>query len=517
MRKSVLVLALLAGACWLIGEFAARATARRLAASLEPNAQLDYAGAGFTWGGGLRLHEPRLRFGTMAEAASLSARSARIGGAGWLWLPLAWLGGANALPAHATIELKAATVSGSPLAAAIGEFLQPPGLVPFSHEGCPGAQPGPLDYARLGITPGERVDRLEYWYDPDNTRLELRFDLERPQVMRLSGSVDLSAFRPALFRDAAARTELRLARGELEFTDSGFLGVRNALCGSRLGVPASDFVAAHMTAVDAFLAARGVSASDSLRALYRNFVIEGGTLRLNTLPDPGWVPANIADYPRGDLLRQLSITARHGSALPVMLQLTFADPVAPLELAGSARQATPHAQTAAEPAPPVALDPAPVAAVVSEAHAAEPVEPAPPATPSTTPVVTPPELAPTPAVPAATGTKPANDATGPLGASAPPPPENSTLALVWKPGVIERLPPPVLERPDYDVVAISALRGYLGRRIRLVTAGGKLVDGELRGITNDHALVAVRVNAGEAEVAVPLANVREARVVIARR
>lgn len=520
MRKSVLVLALLAGTFWLVGEFAARATARQLVSSLEPAAQLDYASAGFAWGGGLRLDEPRLRFGTTADAASLSARSARIGGAGWLWLPLAWLGGADTLPAHATIELKAAAVSGSPLAGAIGEFLQPPGLVPFTHEGCPGAQPGPLDYARLGITPGERIDRLEYWHDPDNARLELHFDLERPQVMRLSGSADVSAFRPAAFRDAAARAELRLVRGELEFADSGFLAVRNALCGSRLGVSASRFVDAHVTAIDAFLAARGVSASDGLRALFRTWVTEGGTLRLNTLPDPGWVPADIADYPRADLLRQLSVTARHGSALPVMLQLAFTDPVAPIALPAPAREApqvaapTPEAAVPAQAVVETVASPQPRTPAAIETIAAAATTPparATPAAPTPAPVPTAPASAAGPATTIAT------EPAGTIGASAPPPPGNSTLALVWKPGVIERLPPREQERRDYEVVAVSALQGYLGRRVRLVTVGGKIVDGELRAIEDGQALIAVRVTAGEARIAVPLANVREARVVVARR
>ncbi len=51
-------------------------------------------------------------------------------------------------------------------------------------------------------------------------------------------------------------------------------------------------------------------------------------------------------------------------------------------------------------------------------------------------------------------------------------------------------------------------------RVRLLTAGGKLVDGEFRGIDSGQALLRVRAASGTADVAVPLANVREIRLVV---
>jgi hypothetical protein len=101
-----------------------------------------------------------------------------------------------------------------------------------------------------------------------------------------------------------------------------------------------------------------------------------------------------------------------------------------------------------------------------------------------------------------------------LGASAPPPPKDSTLALVWKPGVIERLEAREAPARDYRVIAAAEIGAHRGRRVRLLTAGGKLVDGEFRGIDSGQALLRVRAASGTADVAVPLANVREIRLVV---
>ncbi len=503
LRNGLLALLVLLGALWLALEFAARATARQFARALDPVAVLEYDSAGLGWNGRLRLDAPRVHFGSGSAAPTLTADTAHVAAGGWLWMLRGYLPGADPLPAEAVLELHGSGVANMPLAAALGEWLQGPGPVPFATEGCEGAAPTVAEYARLGIHGGTRVDRIDYRFDADRDRFELAFEIARPDFARLTGSADFSAFRPAVFSDARARAELRLARAELAYHDEGFLGVRNAVCAGRVKTSTSSFIDAHMAAVDRFLAGRGIRASDDLRELYRRLVTEGGTLRLTTLPDPGWVPAAIAEYPRADLLRQLSVTARLGDALPLMLQLDFADPVAPLTLAVPMPAAAP-AETLATPALPVA----------AATEATTPEAPTPAAVPSSADAA---------ANAAANGVSAALAAPAEgrveegAAASADTPAKGSTLALVWKPGVIERLPPRAQERPDYEVIAIDALSGHLGRRLRLVTAGGRIVDGELLGVEAGHARIDVRIGAGRAVVAVPLANVDEARLVVGRR
>ena len=99
-----------------------------------------------------------------------------------------------------------------------------------------------------------------------------------------------------------------------------------------------------------------------------------------------------------------------------------------------------------------------------------------------------------------------------MAASAPPPPKDSTLALVWKPGQIERLPPAKAKPRDYDIVALSNLSAYVGKRVQLLSTGGKLVDGEIQSVSPGNLVLLVQVGRGSAELNVPLGNVREARL-----
>jgi small nuclear ribonucleoprotein (snRNP)-like protein len=99
-----------------------------------------------------------------------------------------------------------------------------------------------------------------------------------------------------------------------------------------------------------------------------------------------------------------------------------------------------------------------------------------------------------------------------LGASAPPPPENSTFALVWKPGQIERLPPAKAKPREYEVIAISSLPNQVGKRVQLLTSGGKRVDGDVKSVDSANLVLLVQVGRGSAELNVPLANIREARL-----
>ena len=555
LRNVVLALGAVLGALALALEFSARREAARIAAALEPRARLSYDSARTTWSGSVRLTAPRLEIRAGPWRGSVQARSATIAGDGWLWTLGRALSAASGMPTAATMTVRGldlSPASGNDLLAA---WLHPPGAALFEMQGCPGDAFGVVDRDRMRIHAGERLDRFDYRLDPASGRLALDVVLEQPGIAAVEGSLELSAFDPSR---ADFPADVRLAQAEFDYRDPGYLAARNALCAQRLGTSTAEFVERHLTAVDEFLALHGVSVGESVRAVYRRLVAEGGTLKLTVLPDPTWLPADALATPRGELLRVLNATARHNDAAPVMLQLAFADPGAPW-IAGDTVATT----SSAAPTPAgsdssvVASEPA-RRDVATVGDSAIPMGSAPPTIPSDGPFTpTPPAPFPEPAVtpravnamqearpspatvpgpsapvPASAGVDPtpanttASGASTPpvavdprdpareLGASAPPPPKDSTLALVWKPGVIERLQAREAPTRDYQVIATTEIGAHRGRRLRLLTAGGKLVDGEFRGVDAGQALMRVRVSSGNADIAVPLANVREIRLVV---
>jgi hypothetical protein len=97
-------------------------------------------------------------------------------------------------------------------------------------------------------------------------------------------------------------------------------------------------------------------------------------------------------------------------------------------------------------------------------------------------------------------------------ASSPPPPKDSTLALVWKPGVIERLPEQAARKRGYAVVPVERLQQMTGERVEIMTTSGKLVEGEVTQLAADHVVLQIQVGRGFAKLNVPLNRVREVRV-----
>lgn len=97
--------------------------------------------------------------------------------------------------------------------------------------------------------------------------------------------------------------------------------------------------------------------------------------------------------------------------------------------------------------------------------------------------------------------------------STPPPAAGSTLALVWKP-TIERLPAAPPERRDYDVIDFATLKSANGRFVRLITEGGKKVEGYV--VAADDADVQLRVHpsgGNAAQFTVPKARIQEIQLV----
>jgi hypothetical protein len=56
------------------------------------------------------------------------------------------------------------------------------------------------------------------------------------------------------------------------------------------------------------------------------------------------------------------------------------------------------------------------------------------------------------------------------------------MALVWKPGEIQRLPPAESPKPTHAVIPTAQIAAHVGQRIQLLTEGGRRVDGELKSV-----------------------------------
>jgi hypothetical protein len=95
----------------------------------------------------------------------------------------------------------------------------------------------------------------------------------------------------------------------------------------------------------------------------------------------------------------------------------------------------------------------------------------------------------------------------------PAPPEGSTLALVWKP-TVDRLPDAPPPTRDYDVIESGAVNNYAGRFVRVLTSGGKKVEGHIIGLGPDGTTLALRVNkpGGSAELQVQRSVIVEIRL-----
>ncbi|HEY6892677.1 MAG TPA: hypothetical protein VI258_00810, partial [Rhodanobacteraceae bacterium] len=104
------------------------------------------------------------------------------------------------------------------------------------------------------------------------------------------------------------------------------------------------------------------------------------------------------------------------------------------------------------------------------------------------------------------------DAVEAIPASAPPPPPDSTAALVWRAPTIERLPERAAQPSAYVAIAPSSLGSNVGERVRLLTAGGKRVEGRLKRLDGSDVVVLVLRDGGSAEMRIPAAGIRGAEV-----
>jgi hypothetical protein len=87
--------------------------------------------------------------------------------------------------------------------------------------------------------------------------------------------------------------------------------------------------------------------------------------------------------------------------------------------------------------------------------------------------------------------------------------DTSTLALVWKP-TIERLAAAPPEQHNYDVIDYARLKDALGRHVRLITDGGKKLEGDV--VSADDTGVALRMTGrvgGDLQYVIPKARIQQ--------
>ncbi len=521
--RRILLLAAVAGiGLWVAFEFSARRMATTFASSLEPLASLTYSRAGFTLSGTMRLQDPRLTIHAGGSRGELSARIADIRGGGALWLLGAWFSPGSGPSDHLNIQTKALRFDPGDVASTIPAWVGLPSLVPFENLGCGSDPLGDKDRIRMGIDPQERADQFDYRLDRDSGALRVSMVLRSPGISEIRGFAEFSKFDATHWQDFSAQSLLRVDRVGISYVDPGYLVRRNQFCAQWLGSSTAEFIGRHVNAVKAFLVDHGIEPSEDLLGLYQKLVTRGGNLALTSLPESSWAPSEIAAYPRQNLLRQLNVTARLDDTPPIMFRLAFADPDRPWPIRSQevpsetvfADSSAPPVSTASEEDTqilgPLRQDNAPVLSVIQQVSA-DPIS-----APAIGSEVEVPETSAAAVIPSSMPNSDPAPADQRVVASAPPPPKDSILALVWKPGVIERLPPQEEKKKNYSVIPLAELSAHLGRDVRFLTSNGKRVAGQLARVGPDHAVLKVRVGRGNAELSVPLDQIREVRLPLRR-
>ena len=569
MWKSLRIGALLAlaavGALKLAQYTAAKSELQRLASSLAPALKLRYSSVTGALDGRVILEEPKLEvLAGPASGAVLRATRATIEPASTFWLLRRTIASDANVPATLDIHLEGATFSEARVDGLAQEgWFGPASLVPFESVGCdPVTVFSARDYARMGVATRAREDDVRYSYDTATKALHVDLVSTAPPFATMSARVDLSDFEPhAWLGDARAAKAARVEQLSLTYQDGGYLAQRNRFCAQLTGTDAAGYAAKHLAAVKAFLAARGIVPGEEVAALYGKLVAEGGSAELSSLPEAAFVPADFASYASDDLLRQLNVTLRRNTAPPILMRLAFNEPVPgsvsdPLIAASidapaatdetatttlAAQAPISSSTTTSAPGEPASMlatvesvkSPEPARSeglpLLSVANAAVlPIEttaaPHPEVPAEVLAVATPPTMTATPKPEPATNetaatpwstARPAVDprnAVEAIPASAPPPPPGSTAALVWRAPTIERLPEKTPATSAWTSVSADSLGAWRGSYVRVLTAGGKVVEGRVRGFDGGDLVLVVTRAGGSAEMHLPSAGIRDAKV-----
>ncbi len=446
-------------------------------------------------------------------------------------------------------------------------WFNPVSHVPFETLGCGiVTRFDERDYARMGLALARPTQHFDYRYDAKSEKLELNAELDSPPLSNIGLHAELSNINSLVFTNPAATEKVRVARVSLSYSDLGYLQQRNKFCAQHTNLQPYKFVEQHMLAVLEFLKARGIEPGTELIDLYRHLLLNGGKVDFASLPNDAIEPTRFAQLDAADFLRMLNLTARYNDAPPVLIRLSFAQPESTAEpLAADTAASATSSTTETYPIPPTSaaktstidpsasgksVTPAPTTAKSLTTNAS--VSPSNATSSSTKPsssqalpnssdagsglnktTAVPPIATTSTASSRANSQPPTIAAADPsskepssllapikqpktqpnsLAASAPPPPPNSTLALVWQDPKIEPLPAPVTRVRDYDIITIESLSSRIGKRIRLITSGGRDIEGHLLGV--DAMNVAVRINGvgGNAEFEVPKNRIEEVQL-----
>ncbi|HEX5123169.1 MAG TPA: hypothetical protein VFV97_07965 [Rhodanobacteraceae bacterium] len=546
LRIGALTVLAAVAALKLAQHLAADSQAVRIAGALAPSVRLTYAEVGGALDGRVIVESPRLEvLAGPAKGAVLRATRATIDPPGTFWLLQRIVMADASVPRDLDIRLEGTTFSQDAVDRYAREgWFGTTSLVPFETLGCePVTAFSSRDYARMGMATYPREDQLRYRYDPEAHTLRADLTATAAPFSTITAHLDLSSFEPgAWLGDARAAKAERVEQFALTWLDGGYLAKRNRFCAQLTGSDATVYADRHLAAVKNFLSARGVVPGDDVANLYRKLVAEGGSAEISSLPEAQFAPADFAEYEPEDLLRQLNVTLRRNTAPPILMRLAFTAPAQPADadIAAALASITPPATSAssetampaivepddADMGPPYELPATVVRAEPSKGEgmpllsvanaAAIPVEPEvvaplpqPPA--DVIAVATPDENATAWTVATHPSVDP-RDAIEAIPASAPPPPADSTAALVWRAPTIERLPERTAQLSSYVAIAPSSLGANVGARVRLLTAGGKRVEGRLKRLDGSDVVVVVLRDGGTAEMRIPAAGIRGAEV-----
>lgn len=513
LRNIVLLAIALAGALKLGAWYAVGHDAQRVVDALAPWADIKYDGLAAGLDGSVTVSG--VSVAPKGSHRVYRADSAAFDSPGLIWLLKHALLHENDLPAQFGLTVSGLSLPPEPWLDP--QWLDPGTFALFPSAGC-AERLGAGDYRRMNIdVSAPSHERFDYRYDAGQHALVATLSLSSPGFATLALEADLSRFDPAKLMKPGFWNAAHIDQLSATYTDDGFMPRRNAYCAKREDLTVAQFADRHATAVRALLQKSRIQPADEVVQLYKNLAGHGGSLRLLSLPNAVFSISAWDTTSREDLLRQLNVTARYQDKPPIMFRLAFlpapeppvppaAEPAtvqAPAPPANSAPAVptpvpppVPAAATAAATLPSTARaktttpEPKPAGAPAAEATATSPPASVPKPVPekATAPLsnpkpedyldraeakLFPPKKSVAPAVEAPKNPAPPADA---LGTSAPAP-ANSTQALIWKPGVIEELPQAAPLRKDYAVVDFSSLPQLTGRHVRLITLGGKQIEG----------------------------------------
>ncbi|HTI96609.1 MAG TPA: hypothetical protein VL425_08900 [Rudaea sp.] len=529
LRNIVLLAIILAGALKLAAWYAVGHDAQRVVDALAPYAEIKYAGLAAGLDGSVTI--TGMSVAPKGGHRIYRADSVAFDSPGLFWLLKHALLHENDLPAQFGLGMTGLTLPPEPWLDPL--WLDPATFTVFASAGCE-SRLGSSDYRRMELDPTTPSrQRFEYRYDANQHTLAATLSLSAPGFATLALEADLSRFDPAKLMQPKFLDTAHFDLLSATYTDHGFMQRRDAYCAKRVDLDTQQFSDRHIAAVQALLLKARIQPVDEVMQMYRSLAAHGGSLRLLSLPNAVFSVSAWDTTSREDLLRQLNVTARYQDKPPIMFRLAFlpapeSAPPLPEESATAALPVPPAAPGNPATPPPPNLAPAPTNPPPSPvATAAVAPPPAPAAKESA--AGTKPVAAPSVAAIAAPAASPVPEkSTAPIANPKPedfldraeakllPPkpvapvdttasagaPTTSTQALIWKPGIVEELPEATPLQKDYSVVEFSSLPQLAGRHIRLITVGGKQIEGFVASADEHRLQLRIERGGGHALIAI---------------